>query len=195
MIPELAQQPVRPRLVDMAIDGLPIFNSTMLCGRAGTGKSSLAVEVTRSCGRPVAWYKVDSSDNEHRVFLNYLITTIGGQVPKLDLDALFDFCRQAHLGDLEFMAQMLVFQLIEADGEPLLIVIDDLHLIYDSPWVVPFFGRLLPLLPSRVHLLFAGRSLPPNPLWRMRSKQTLNVIDETMLGFTYAETARAIRTL
>jgi ATP/maltotriose-dependent transcriptional regulator MalT len=54
---------------------------------------------------------------------------------------------------------------------------------------VPFFRRLLPLLPPEVHLILIGRSLPPAPLWRMRSKQTLSVIDESALAFSPEEAA------
>ncbi len=38
--------------------------------------------------------------------------------------------------------------------------------------------------------MLLGRSLPPTPLWRMRSKQTLCVVDETALAFTLAEARR-----
>ena len=72
-------------------------------------------------------------------------------------------------------------------GEPLLIVIEDLHLVCDSDWLVPFFKRLMPLLPADVHLLITSRTMPPAPLWRMRSKQTLSVIDEETLAFTWQE--------
>jgi ATP/maltotriose-dependent transcriptional regulator MalT len=65
-----------------------------------------------------------------------------------------------------------------------LVVIEDLHLVSDSDWLVPFFSRLLPLLPSEVHVLITSRSLPPAPLWRMRSKQSLVVIDEARCAFT-----------
>jgi LuxR family maltose regulon positive regulatory protein len=75
----------------------------------------------------------------------------------------------------------------ECGGEPLLLVIDDLHLIYDAPWVVPFFRRLLPLLPPEAHMLIIGRSLPPTPVWRMRSKQTLCLVEEAALAFTPEE--------
>jgi len=189
-IPAIAQVPPRNRLIDLLLAGLPDFNSTMLCGRAGTGKSVLAVETARRSGRKTAWYKVDSLDTDHRVFLRYLSTSICRQMPEMELGQLITFSEQAHLGDLEVAAEMLVYRLIELADTPLLIVIDDLHLVYDSPWMIPFFSRLLPLLPSRVHLLLAGRSLPPTPLWRLRSKQNLNVIEETVLGFTYEETAR-----
>ena len=189
-IPAVRQVPPRPRLGNMVLTGLPTFNSTMLCGRAGTGKTVLAVEIAHQCERKTAWYTVDALDNDHRVFLRYLATSIGRQLPQMEVGQLVAFTEQAHLGDLEVAAEMLVYRLIELVETPLLIVIDDLHLVYDSPWMIPFFSRLLPLLPPKVHLLFAGRSLPPTPLWRMRSKQSLNVIDEIVLAFTYDETAR-----
>ena len=66
-------------------------------------------------------------------------------------------------------------------------VIDDLHLIYDAVWVAPFFHRLLPLLPAETHMLILGRGLPPAPMWRLRSKQRLVVINEHMLAFTKTE--------
>ncbi len=68
-----------------------------------------------------------------------------------------------------------------------MLVIDDLHLIYDADWVAPFFHRLLPLLPAETHMLILGRGLPPAPMWRLRSKQRLFVINEHMLAFTQTE--------
>jgi len=68
-----------------------------------------------------------------------------------------------------------------------LIVMEDLHLVSDSFWLVPFLSRLLPLLPSDVHLLITSRNLPAAPLWRMRSKQSLVVMDEATLAFTRSE--------
>ena len=70
----------------------------------------------------------------------------------------------------------------------MLIVVEDLHLVCDSDWLVPFFKRLMPLLPSDVHMLITSRTMPPAPLWRMRSKQTLSVIEEETLAFTRRET-------
>ena len=71
--------------------------------------------------------------------------------------------------------------------EPLVLVIDDLHLIYDADWVIPFFHHLLPLLPAETHMLILGRGLLPAPMSRLRSKQQLFVITEQMLAFTQTE--------
>jgi LuxR family maltose regulon positive regulatory protein len=98
----------------------------------------------------------------------------------------------ATLDDIPLLAEAFVYELLEQKGEPLLIVIDDLHLVYDAEWVVPFFRRLLPLLPVEAHMLITGRSLPPAPLWRMRSKQMLCVIEEPMLAFTEEEAKRLL---
>jgi ATP/maltotriose-dependent transcriptional regulator MalT len=92
------------------------------------------------------------------------------------------------------LAEAFVFQLSEGRAEPLLIIIEDLHLVYDADWVVPFFRRLLPLLPLEVHLLVTCRSLPPAPLWRLRSKQMLRVVDEAELAFTVEEVIQLFET-
>jgi ATP/maltotriose-dependent transcriptional regulator MalT len=42
--------------------------------------------------------------------------------------------------------------------------------------------------------MLLGRSLPPAPLWRMRSKQTLCVLDEEALAFTPDEARRLYAT-
>jgi len=36
-------------------------------------------------------------------------------------------------------------------------------------------------------MIITSRTVPPAPLWRMRSKQTLSVIDEAALAFTRPE--------
>ncbi len=87
------------------------------------------------------------------------------------------------------LAEAFLYELQECRGEPLLIVVDDLHLVYDAEWVVPFFRRLLPLLPTEAHMLIIGRGLPPTPVWRMRSKQTLCLVEEDALAFTPREAA------
>jgi LuxR family maltose regulon positive regulatory protein len=143
----------------------------------------LAADFARYCGRSVAWYKVDAPDSDLRVFLGYLIASVARQRRGFGGKLLERLVAQTDGINLTTLAEAFVFDL-QKHSEPLLIVIDDLHLVYDADWVVPFFHRLLPLLPSEVHLLILCRSLPPTPLWRLRSKQRLSVIDEALLAFT-----------
>jgi len=186
-MPGVAPRLSRTRLLRRLTENLYSTNATILNGRAGSGKTMLAVDFCRNVGRAIAWYKVDAADNELRVFCAYLVAAIRGQRPFVNAAALTSLAAAVKGENVELLADALVYQLTEARGEPLLIVIDDLHQVYDTDWVVPFFRRLLPLLPSDVHVLITCRSLPPTPLWRMRSKQMLRLIDEAELAFTIEE--------
>jgi LuxR family maltose regulon positive regulatory protein len=162
--------------------------STIISGRAGTGKTSLALDFAQHSGRAVAWYKVDAPDADPRVFFHYLIKSIADCRPRFGVRSLTALVKVIDISRIEWLAEAFVYELAEGESsKPLIIVIEDLHLISDADWLLPFFTRLLPLLPAEVHVLITSRSLPPAPLWRMRSKQSLVVIDEGTLAFTRAE--------
>jgi LuxR family maltose regulon positive regulatory protein len=180
----------RARLLNMLHGSLSNCAATIVNGRAGTGKTLLATDFAHRCGRRVSWYKVDAADGDLQVFFNHLVESVRRWRPGFGQEALMTLVETATLEDIPVLAEAFVYELLERRGEPLLIVIDDLHLVYDAEWVVPFFRRLLPLLPAEAHMLITGRSLPPAPLWRMRSKQTLCVIEEPTLCFTELEAKR-----
>jgi len=122
-----------------------------------------------------------------QVFFDYLIASIRQRRSDFGKQTLRPLLRSADAERISLLAEAFVYELLEGKHEPLLIVIEDLHLVCDAPWVVAFFRRLLPLLPADVHMLITSRTLPPAPLWRMRSKQRLYVIDEETLAFNRAE--------
>lgn len=182
----------RPRLEGLLQNSLRSCTSTILSGRAGTGKTALALNFARSCGRKVAWYKVDAPEAELEIFFQYLAASIRKQRPGFGT-TFMNLVTALPPEAVSLVAEAFVYELAERGGDPLLIVIEDLHLVCDSTWLVPFFKRLMPLLPADVHLLITSRTMPPAPLWRMRSKQTLFVIDEETLAFTRPEAARLFR--
>ncbi len=177
----------RQRLHDQLKLSMATGTSTILSGRAGTGKTVLAFDFAEDCGRAVTWYKVDAPDSEMRIFFQYLIASIRTQRPRFGGGSLLSLLDHGYLKDIPILAEAFVYELERAPDVPVLIVIDDLHQVFDAKWMVPFFCRLLPLLPSDVHMLITSRTIPPAPLWRMRSKQTLFVIDEETLAFTSSE--------
>jgi LuxR family maltose regulon positive regulatory protein len=179
----------RPRLLRMLEGGLEFCTSTVITGRAGTGKTLLATDFARRCGPRAAWFKVEASDGELRIFFHYLVESVSRQRPGFGQKVLTQFIGSPGLEDIPTLAEAFLYELQECGGEPLLMVLDDLHLIYDAEWVVPFFSRLLPLLPAEAHMLILGRSLPPTPVWRMRSKQMLCLVEEDELAFTPEEAA------
>ena len=153
-VPTQKPRTSRPRLLDLLTGNLTNYTATIVNGRAGTGKTTLSAEFARRATRSVCWYKVDAADAELSVFCQYLISTLRLQRPALDAERLMEITESVESDRAEVLAEAFVFQLAEprqVREEPLLVIIEDLHLIYDADWVVPFFHRLLPLLPADVH--------------------------------------------
>lgn len=176
----------RERLLKTLRESVAACNSTVIVGRAGTGKTMLATDFARQSGRRAVWYKVDAPDAELKTFFQYLCVSVATARAGFGRKTLARLGETVSGEDVPLLVEYFVYELLESD-EPLLIVVDDLHRVYDAEWVVPFFRRLLPLLPPEVHVILIGRSLPPAPLWRMRSKQTLCLIDEPSLAFSPEE--------
>jgi len=176
----------RPRLISVLQSSLQTCTSTILSGRAGAGKTTLAADFARLCGSAVAWYKVDAPDGDMAVFFEYLTACIRQKRPSFGSQRLLHLFSTYADEQPALLAESFVYELLESGSEPLLIVIEDLHLVCDSAWVVPFFRRLLPLLPAEIHVLITSRTMPL-ALWRMRSKQTVAVLDDEALTFTRQE--------
>jgi LuxR family transcriptional regulator, maltose regulon positive regulatory protein len=182
----------RPRLLTTLEESLRSCSATLIIGRAGTGKTTLAMDFIQKTDLRTAWFKIDAPDSNFNIFLRYLVESVAKVRPGFGSNLPGEFLRPPDETSRYKLAEVFIYELIQdlqREEEPLLIVIDDLHLVYDADWVIPFFHRLLPLLPPEVHLLILGRSLPPAPLWRLRSKQRLRVIDEPALAFTLEEAA------
>jgi LuxR family maltose regulon positive regulatory protein len=194
-IPPLGTCISRPRLKTLLAQSLASCTSTILSGRSGTGKTTLAVDFAKCSGRLIAWYKVDAPDNELRIFFQYLVTSIRRQRRAFGSQSLMRLIQSSSGAQVPLLAETFVYELERQAGDPLLILIEDLHLVCDAEWLVPVFRRLLPLLPSDVHMLITSRTMPPAPLWRMRSKQTLSVIDEETLAFTRDEAVTLFESL
>lgn len=177
----------RPRLLNLLYESMGSCASTIINGRAGSGKTILAADFAKASGRAIAWYKVDGPDGDLQIFFKYLIASIEQQRPGFGRENLQPILRTAGIEQVGLLAEAFVYELLDGGHEPLLIVIEDLHQVYDAELVVPFFRRLLPLLPGDVHILITSRTMPPAPLWRLRSKQRLFVIEEPELAFSRQE--------
>lgn len=184
-IPPEIPRITRNRLLGLLQESLYRCSSTVIIGRTGTGKTMLAADFARRCGWRTAWYKVDAPDMDMHTFVKYLTACVATEFPGFGKQTV---AQLYELNETEptLIAESYAYELQRYE-DPLLLIIDDLHLTYDAEWIVPFFHRLLPLLPTQVHLLIIGRSLLPAPLWRLRSKQRLDVIDEAALAFTQDE--------
>lgn len=183
----------RPRLEELLRKSVAQFPATLISGRTGTGKTVVAATFARKTEN-VAWYSVESAEADWGLFAAYFAAAVlKASHSKLEPQSMFP---DDMVPSQSSMATFLINVFAEAETvlvhEPLLIVLDGIHHLFDAPWFGEFFGLLLSSLPENTNLLLLCRSKPPNPLWRLRSKQQLNVIDERVLAFTLTETADLI---
>src|ERR1044072_5390256 len=187
-IPDCAGLVERPRLTQKLERSLSHFGATLVSGRAGTGKTSIAAAYarTRKC---TAWFTVESSDIHWNVFATYLTASVLQAVgSKKTVGDLLDVTNSSPIAMGIFLHNIVSeLETAEKDHRPLL-VLDGIHHLFDADWFSRFFNILQPSLSETADLLLLCRSKPPNPLWRLRSKQQLDVIDEKTLAFDRDET-------
>ncbi len=186
-VPKVRKAVARPRIETLLDRSRTQFPATLLCGRAGTGKTTIAASFAKRFSR-VAWYRVDQSDSDWAVFSRYLAAALYGVEARST-----DSSRRPGAGATQEMDRFLVRHFTRPEmvtGEVPLIVIDDVHHVFDAPWFDDLFTLMLYSLPEAMHLVMLCRSKPPQPLWRLRSKQMLNVLDESVICFDEAEACR-----
>lgn len=181
-VPHFPDAIERPRLKDFLSRSAGNFAATLISGRAGSGKTTFAAEYVAG-DSSIAWYTLDTADGDWAVFQHYLwIALLGDGKPKGPWK---------HAS--EFLANVMTEFEKQSRSWPSTVVLDGIHHLFDAEWFGECFGLLIASLPSDTHLIILCRSKPPNPLWRLRSKQVLNVIDEKLLAFSQSETEELFR--
>jgi LuxR family transcriptional regulator, maltose regulon positive regulatory protein len=176
-VPQFSNHIPRPRLIELLNKSSKQIGSTLITGRAETGKTALAAEFAENY-KHVAWYQIDAAEADWNLFARYFAAIFNE-----DFEELKDSSREI----LVFVEKILA-NVAQKYDEPILIVLDDVHNVFDADWFAEFFISLLYTLTPAQHLVLLSRTKPPQPLWRVRSKQVLGVIDEKLLAFNLDET-------
>ena len=175
----------RSRLLDSLDAGVqgPL---TLLAAPAGAGKTALLsswVAAGRAPG-PVAWLALDADDADRRRFWRAVLGTLGHATGDARLTALAVSPREPM--DIELVLPALV-DALEAREEPLVLVLDDLHLVAEA--VREDIERLVRYPPPSLRLVLVTRADPPLGLGRLRLEGWLTEIRSRDLAFTLDEAA------
>jgi LuxR family transcriptional regulator, maltose regulon positive regulatory protein len=184
----------RPRLNEILQKSLNNFGSTLITGRAGTGKTALAADFASNYRR-VAWLGIDSADENWNIFSRYFSTTVEDLLlnqPSKQINTTEKIRPTSEVS--AFVEEKILAVNFPESINPGLIVLDDIHHIFDAEWFEEFFQTLVHSVSQNVHVLMLSREVPALPLWRLRSKQVLSVIDEKLLSFNLKETAELFET-
>lgn len=158
---------------------------TLLVGRAGSGKTMLAAAFARKASG-AGWYSIDAGDGDWAVFSRYFRAMILGKEPDEPDGTRPPEARTPP----EIFADLSARLEARSREWPGLIVLDGVDHLFDSKWFAEFFSMMMASLPPHAHVLVLSRTSPPTPLWRLRSKQVVNVVDEKLLAFSLSETEK-----
>jgi LuxR family maltose regulon positive regulatory protein len=163
---------------------------TLLAAPAGFGKTTLLGLWLQHATRPAAWLTLDADDNEPHLFLRALIMALQTVLPTLGAPIL-QVLERPEPPPLRALLAALINELTAQD-QPLILVLDDYHLI-TAPAIHQPVTLLLDHLPPKLQVVIATREDPPLPLARWRAQGALIELRASDLRFTPDEAAAFLR--
>ena len=179
-----ARMVARQRLDDIVDGGMAGHVPLVLVSApAGSGKSTLlAAWAARRTGL-VAWLQVEEGDSDPARFWTSVVAAIGQVRSGVGTTAMPIVVGSR--GDDRVIVPAIVNALVD-DDEPLVLVLDDYHLIDDGT-VHRGIERLIELSPPDMTLVLATRVDPPFRLGRMRVRKQICEVRASDLRFATAE--------
>ena len=156
---------------------------------AGYGKSTLIAEWIGARNLTTAWLTLDDGDNDPARCMAYLVAALQTVRPQAGTRTLGMLSTAGSLAPEPLLAP-LVNDLNET-AEPLLIVLDDYHVIQQQ-LVHAAVTFLIDYLPPHVHLIIASRADPPLPLARLYGRGLVTEIRLADLRFDEIEAERLL---
>ena len=165
----------------------------LIVAPAGWGKTSLLSEWldVEQGRRPVAYLRLETGDDAGPVFWTYVVAALRRAWPELPAGAE-EALRSPDVDPMRDVVPSLLNGLAEADHAPLLLVLDDYHVISDEG-IHHSIGYLVDHLPPGVQLAIATRTDPRLPLGRLRAAGRLLELRATDLAFSAWETGELLR--
>ncbi|MCA1614928.1 MAG: tetratricopeptide repeat protein [Acidobacteria bacterium] len=184
----------RPRLTERLQANLshPV---TLVAAPAGSGKTTLVADFVRAHARQFVWYQLDRADADPLVFLEYLTHGVKQAVPGFG-EVTLSYLRQSgdEVARLPARAvDVLLNEVLQEVSRQLVVVLDDYHHLGRETAVHAVLDRLISYLPDVMHIIVVSRDVPPLALSRLRSQDSLAIIDRQELLFTDEETRELFR--
>lgn len=175
----------RPRVEDTLAGLIASHPHTCVYATAGAGKTTAVLQAARAIDRPLAWLGVDRTDAATGQLLTYLEAALAAAVPAaagLATSAIAAGVPHREAAGL----------LAETVGEtPLLLVVDDLERLADSPEALDVLGSFLRYLPPAARTVLVARVDVPIDLGSGAIGR-LAGLDESDLAFTANEVGAAL---
>jgi ATP/maltotriose-dependent transcriptional regulator MalT len=159
---------------------------------AGYGKTTLVAQWRGAAGesRPFAWVSLDPGDNDPARLWSQVVHVLHRARPEFAAQPMLDRLR-GQRPDIAGTVLPPLANELAALTEPVILVLDDYHLIKDRT-CHDHVATLLRYLPPTLQLVLTTRADPPLPLARLRSAGDMLEIRMRELRFSYAEASALV---
>lgn len=155
---------------------------------AGFGKSTLVSAWVRQQKIPYSWLSIESSDNEPRRFLSYLVGALQHIDPTLGSSQI-NRIQTADTSDSDAVYADVMSNIVNEIAElpePFILVLDDCHVL-KNPVLLRQLIFLIDRQPPQMHLILLTREDLPLPVSRLRVRRQVVEIRQADLQFTAEE--------
>jgi ATP/maltotriose-dependent transcriptional regulator MalT/DNA-binding SARP family transcriptional activator len=175
--------------------GVKIHNRiVLLAAEAGYGKTTLLADFSRRTRVRMLWYRLDLSDRDPMVFMHHLVGAVRVRIPDGCSAAYSLLAEVGPTGPaLDVIVGAFVRGLADLPDDPTALVLDDYHVVEDSPDIRPIVREILAGFPERLTLVFSSRKQPQIPIARLRAQGEVAELRTADLRFDESETERLFR--
>lgn len=157
--------------------------ATVVAG-TGYGKTTLVADAMSQINADAIWYRLDQHDSDFMVFIHYLYH---GIIKNNCEDALGLLPKTGVLKNRTQILLEFISTLEKNINRKTFLILDDYHLVHDTPEINEAIEFILERLPENIKLVLISRKDPPVKISRIRALEKLVEITEKDLAFTTSE--------
>lgn len=183
----------RDRLLDW-LDAKIHHRVVLVVAEAGYGKTTLLADFTRRTRLRTTWFRLDEDDRDPVAFLNYLVAA-GRELDPGFAPTTAAMLRELGTGTipLDQVIDTFIHETRTLGSDGAVLVLDDFHLVDESPEVRRIVREMLVQASDRLTLVILARRAPNLSIARLRTLGEVAEIGSADLRFLPDETERLFR--
>lgn len=162
---------------------------------AGQGKSVLAAQLAVHRQRPLAWFRMETEDNDPLAFITHLHGCFTESFSDYHCPTVQSILenREAGLQDVRRLTRLLSNALIACARKGAMLVLDDLHVLNPRMHGLQVLGKLLASSPSGFKVLVTSREAIAPRLGIALNRADVFLLQDVHLAFDLEETGLLLR--